>query len=130
MIQTTSPLLSKKLREIGYPQECVLFWYAPEAFPGKATLSHANNFGDMHLCLDPDEYAAPTAEEILEKLPNEVTIKVNDIPYIESLCIKADCNDEFEVSYIGTGKISSFYDRSLVVLLAKMYIYLKEQKLI
>jgi hypothetical protein len=61
MIKTASFKLSKQLREAGFPQRTSFYW--------QGTTQISARLLQFPYPTDDDVYAAPTAEEILERLP-------------------------------------------------------------
>lgn len=68
--QVVSLALAQKLKELGVPQDCIFFWWVNPS--GKAQLTHANEFGALHKAVFDGEYAAFTAAELGEMLPEKV----------------------------------------------------------
>lgn len=66
--------IAKKLREAGYPQEDSLFWW-DEVYDGEGLhlVPVAMTGHDSRICGEGKPIAAPISDEILEKLPKEVS---------------------------------------------------------
>jgi len=120
----TSLHWSKELQKAGWPQESYFSWYNA----GSGTyilgdqvdvLSLAVRVGyQSTTAIQPfDQFAAPTAEEILWRLPLDVVIHRNSEQHF-ILTIKVD------------GRTDAFVDVSLANAAAAMYCYLSNNKLL
>lgn len=69
--QVCSLELAQKLKSLGVKQDCIFFWWVNPS--GKAQLTHANEFGDLHKAVFEGEYAAFTVAELGEMLPASVS---------------------------------------------------------
>lgn len=109
---------SKKLEEAGWPQDQSIFWW-------KYEVTFSGNFWmvGQRPHKDAEKFAAPTAEEILRRLPKEeLTIRHrNSLWMIDFL--RFDENGNKTHSYIFEGD-------TLANAAAACYCYLAEQKLL
>ena len=114
-MKTVSLELSKQLKEAGYPQETEFCYY--------------RNADEYHFLRNPFEgkmrpfpektYASPTADEILEQLPEYVMVhRENSGWYCEFKTVSGRKTD------IG------FFGDTIADAAAKMWLYLKKEKLI
>lgn len=138
-MKTISLDLAKKLKEANFPQNSYFMWnnwhYGELEF-GKG---RENFQGEYRIIATPlyfdseNQFAAPTAEEILDLLPSY--IDQGEITYV--LTIKKYSNED---PYLFLGYVSDrggyldkdvfFNDKSLDNGLAKMWLYLKEKGLL
>ena len=129
--QVTSLELSKRLQELGVKQESIWYW-TPEYMKG---IMDGGYFlatkPSPHLGSDREQYSAYTASELLELLPPLITIKPNKklkLTITKSLLTKGVCVRYREQKK--KGKLINIYDMDLSNSLAKMRIYLIENKLL
>ena len=131
MIQTTSLDLSKRLKELDFPQDTSFYWI--DGISDEATFGLIYRQEDDGINYDLEGngiIASPSAGEILDRLP-----ELLNTPKLGSLTI-SKYKDEYCVWYSGSdresifGPIMDFADESLADAVGKMYIYLKEKKLI
>lgn len=128
---TVSLEWAKRLKEAGWPQEESLSWHwTYRASGGYGGLKHGrfwrNKYlarGEAHKDCYP-AFAAPTAEEILRELPDNM-VEVNDKWYLLNIahryCSLTDEDDEPLVEFSGDTLVDS---------LAAMYCYLANHSLL
>ena len=114
MIKTVSFQRAKQLKEAGFPQRTALFWVGLTAVSAK--LVQYPNLTNV-------TYAAPTAEEIVERVPNKVEID-NTIWEIQ---LEWTLN-EWHVTYGAFGLTTK--SETITDALALMYLALQEQDLL
>jgi len=120
----TSLELSKELRKVGFPQKSQWIWdehyEEPTVFHSNEVLMYQRHMKSV--------YAAPLATELLEVLPNKVWIKKRQYDVRIHILSLGDylivCHHNDFKNY------TEAYDKTLPDALAKMYIYLKKEKLI
>lgn len=130
MIKTTSLELSKQLKEAGFLQDTGWFYIASDTSEGYELYFKCPNneywFNPereavYHLYIS-DIIAAPTAEEILERLP----IQIEKIGFISIL--------KFQTWWVGYGQGSNEYvhkdNEVLAEAAGKMYLYLEKNNLL
>jgi hypothetical protein len=131
--QVTSLELSKRLCELGVKQESLFYhhWYKKnrdyERIEHTIEKEYSESFDDNKWKFEC--YAAFTASELLELLPNEISN--NDIYYTYLMIFKK--NNEYEIRYdsMNIDRISHIkFGRTLPNALAKMLIYFIENKLL
>ncbi len=114
---TTSLELAKELKKAGFPQKSVFLWVKNERVIGEWMISLISK--------GTEEYAAPTAEELLEWLPSGVFIAKGK--KYRTWFDKIDVNPfEWEQSF----EFDPIDNDRLVDGLAKMVIYLAKNKII
>lgn len=130
MLKTVSLETSKLLKEAGYPQQSYFHW------------RKAGNLGwqvEMHLgTMMPGQFAAPTAEEILERLPTEINIpfkngkKRNDNHILTMRKVNYPNLNGYRVRYWypNSREEINFYDKSLAEAVGKLYLYLAKEGLL
>jgi len=109
----TSLELSKKLKKAGYPQEGEFWWIANIKSWDLPELCYK---GYLYQYQDCNKIVAPLASELMERLP------------IFTWICKHDINGEYAIQ--NEIDLHKEYDNNLCNTLAKMYIYLVEQRLL
>lgn len=135
-MKTVSLELAKQLKEEGFPQETEFYWVKPydinndytgdePVIDWKEWLEHVEMEKSI-IC------AAPTAEEILEKLPDGVFVKEADNDCFLEIRKNSKVEYVFEASYMDWKKVIGYreYGITLAEAAGKMWLYLKENKLI
>jgi len=152
-MKTTSFSLSKQLREKGYPQEAAKWWWQ-DNFGLEKNKSRALEDHKPH---NPKNgwiyFASPTADEILEKLPNRIQFKNkvkknpdwsiefipdNELEELKHTGFLTICNPgRWCVNYMSNAcfgvqnMAKVFYDdNNLANAAAKCWLYLKEKGLL
>ena len=122
----TSLEWSKKLKEAGWPQDDYLFiWRGPAPQHGRPDWNLGECF-DTHA--NDGCFAAPTAEEILRKLPKLIVHKE-----IHSRLYITPYENDYEVGYSpqwNEGIKLNRAEESLADAAAAMFVFLAEQKLL
>ena len=115
MIKTATLQTAKLLKESGFKQDTYFVHYL-----NKHEDTAINTVSDRIFYPSEywDEFPSPTTDELLEELP--YAININKGPF------------EYRVSYHIVARVDniSFLDKSLSEALAKMYLWLKKEKLI
>lgn len=127
-MKTVSLEIAKQLKEAGFPQKSDMIWLNID---DEIELLHISKIFKPHLPLHTISYAAPTAEDILDLLPERITHRrcLYMTPTAEELL--PDENNYYvfyeKASTLGeeTGN-PEFGGKTLVEALAKMWIYLNE----
>lgn len=119
-MKTVNLELSKALKEAGYPQETEFCYYR------NAETYHflRNPMGGKMLPMKEKTFASPTADEILDQLPDYNERK-------DHLVLYKDDRPEsvkWELSYDGNNP--TFSDDSLANACARMWLYLKKEGLL
>ena len=126
--------LSRKLKEVGYPQEGE-FWWNPGMTNKKIWYElreDLTSYGSpQKLPKGIIGIVAPLASELMEKLPKDIANKDNDRLVLEIRTYK-NRNDEdiYEPTYYHPHNIITQTDTNFCNALARMYIYLAENKLL
>jgi len=138
MIKTTSLELSKQLKEARFEQETSFWWCSSlrtdgnkEFYVPLSEVHHATEIEDYDYRKD---YAAPTAEEILERLPAHLGKNEDYQPVLNVSCFDEDKGSEihWKVAYVENeeeGSILHIFGNSLAEAAGKMYLSLKKNKL-
>jgi len=112
--------LSEKLKKNGYPQEGE-FWWFYDKFQHKWLLkiypAHARRTGT---------FVAPLASELMERLPPAIYIDTSNFWFY----VHKNHDGSWDALYDAKYKVIRFSDKNLCNALAKMYIYLAENKLL
>ena len=122
---------AEKLKEAGFPQESLFYWCTPEGGQDKDRFIACTEdawFCNQDTCSFNHNYiAAPTASEILEKLPSFIVLDTNKT----WLSCSKNIFNLFEVGYATNGGFINGHmeEKSLVDALARMYCYLVSEKL-
>jgi hypothetical protein len=119
---TTSFELSKELKENGFKQDSICFF---------CDITHSHEKPKMSLCIktpfvsERDKISAPTAEELLEELPEKI---IYSETFKQYWYLKINIHNQygFNVSY---GNYNT-QDKKLCNALAKMWLYLKKNNLL
>lgn len=124
-MKTVNLILSKELKEAGYPQgECYFTWEI--GIDKKKTPFLYENKGHNEAD-DPRYFASPTADEILDRLPKGLGVAKNNVGY--SICLL----DESWRKIIGLSNRELYeyaMDLTAADTLAKMWLYLKKEGLL
>jgi hypothetical protein len=112
---TTSLELSKELKENGFKQDSIFAWY-------KVNGKYHNSYYRHH---EKDDICSPTAEELLEELPEMIE---DDVVYFLTMRKDRVSYRSLNNNILGTGQI--YYESKLCNALAKMWIYLKKNNLL
>lgn len=118
-MNTVSLQLAQELRKAGFPQETE-FWWKVWPISGAAHIE----FGGKEYWKETgwDIWAAPTAEEILERLP--IQLKTKEFLSIQKF-------NTYWVGYgVGTKIYKHFDSESLAEAAGKMYLYLSKEGLL
>lgn len=121
-MKTVNLQLSKQLKEAGFPQESDCKWNLPSEMrlhPNREVMKIA---GELFV-------AAPTAEEVMDLLPQKVVVQEREA-LMEFYKMEKPLN-HYKVCY--AFKVSEpikFIDESLADAAAKMYLYLAENHLL
>ena len=120
--------IAKQLSEAGWEKETE-FWWEEDIRPKRTEIKG--------LCKNEDRiinhinrfyYPAPLATEILEELPNNITEKQ------ETGVLTITKHPHYAIGYFnavsGNSTTKIFFDISLLTVLAKMWLYLKKEKLL
>ncbi len=126
---------AKALKVVGFPQKEPLFWWVESAKPYVALNPQATfNRFESRLGVLGHLFAAPTAEEILTKLPDFVEdgryeLRIEKLfskgKYYWNIGYYGDCGELPDSADVGDG----FPDASLANAAAAMYVYLSENNL-
>ena len=123
--------LSKKLKEVGYPQEGEFWWVKHkklEEWCLSDTPNRENNeFFDSSNFI---RVIAPLASELMERLPLSIGYIPPDIDPGYGLVIQPVADRVYVYYFNGKKEYCRVYDTNLCNALAKMYIYLAENKLL
>lgn len=139
-MKTVSLELAKQLKEAGYPQEGYFFWWVNVTDKSQnPILAHfqGTQSNEDYLNEHEDKYeffAAPTADEILDRLPKKIT--VSEMDYFLDVYHEEDVLDEWVVAYnyirhnLGFKSHHREMEETIADAAAKMWLYLKKEKLI
>ncbi|SRR6266496_1778048 len=124
---------SKLLKEAGFPQENCEFYYFNHfsdefIVRRKENMTHVLTDQFKHLA-----FAAPTAEEVLDELPEIISSEPNELVGTGKTYLTIQKLGYYEVGYTltnGDMLFDSVEDKSLSEALAKMYLYLAEKGLL
>ena len=122
---------AEKLKEAGFPQKDSYFYWSTVNKPNIVLKDKYQHPISQALTINPhwlDEIiAAPTASEILEKLPSFIVLDTNKT----WLSCSKNIFNLFEVGYATNGGFINGHmeEKSLVDALARMYCYLVSEKL-
>lgn len=120
MTITVSLEWAKKLKEAGWPQDSFLYWFHLEGL---------NSLTSEKIEASAIEYiAAPTAEEILRRLPR-VSLSGDECYLQAERIIKETWNVEYEGTD-GISRSEGFADESLANAAAAMWCYLSDNNLL
>lgn len=137
-MKTVNLELSKQLYMARYKQETEYIWLRNVHTDKEAYLTHSDNFkgtfeseyeGGVHY----EEYAAPTADEILELLPVWLVVEVDGTKYnlLLSIMRHIECwSITYGVERLTSHPITGTREDSLADVAAKMYLYLAENQLL
>ena len=124
---TTSLELSKALEKAGFKQESMFQWsFTTVNGSGEWMLQHSESWRGSKATIK--YFSSPTAEEILEELPEKFKHETSDFygdVYLEICLIDGSFIAEYR-NRLFLDPIS-FKDKSLANALAKLFIYLKEE---
>lgn len=128
-MKTVSLETAKQLKEVGFPQETEFYWRVPDD-EEKSTVESREKMKKFYYIFP--TYASPTADEILEELPQ--TIKYNGKTY--HLFISMGLDRQYFVVY--ANELDYEYNapfpikmrHSLAEAVAEIYLYLKKEGLI
>lgn len=134
-MKTTSLQLSKELKANGYPQVAEFYLWTKKGDEERATLSRYTNLSLEYQHPDYQTagliFASPTADEILDKLPEETKDFQNGIKDNLWLEITKECNGEYKIFYKSNYTLGqAFYDIELANVAAKTWLYLKKENLL
>jgi len=117
---------AEKLKEAGYPQKDSVFYWAIGG--DKCENEWSLLYSDDEGWSSTDIIAAPTASEILEKLPSLIVVNTNNA----WLSCNKNIFNLFEVGYATNDGFMDGHieEKSLVDALAKMYCYLVSENII
>lgn len=127
---TTSLEMCKKLKEAGWPQDGTEFFWRTSVGLDAEIIWDKGHVGGWNKYF----YAAPTAEEILRRLPKKI-VQVPKFSYgdpeVLMLTANMTTNDLWYVRYLSS-RIQQYgeADASLANAAAAMYCYLSENKLL
>lgn len=123
MIKTVSLETAKLLKENGFRQDTHFFWANPHNKYSLWTKTDVYSWGYEHTIQDwidesnPVLYAAPTTDELLEKLPPD-------------LMIREAFNLRYEVGHVNINDGKLFGHEYLPEALAQMWLYHKKEGLL
>lgn len=130
-MKTVSLELEKLLKEKGFPQETAFYlinWHQ-DASNEKDELKYGKPDKDLMYFT----YAAPTADEILDLLPDHIK-KDGEFYFIVIIKTPTEYGVRYEnsgkIDYIGTDGGGGILEDSLADAAAKMWLYLKENNLL
>lgn len=123
-MKTVSLELAKQLKEAGYPQIGHFIYRRCRRWDGKKDVDYwvlMEKFEKSRI----DDYLSPTADEILERLPTS-------IEYLGKVCyLHIDAQFErWYVHYADEIHFTGQENENLTNLLARLWLYLKKEKLI
>jgi|SRR5882724_1291020 len=130
-MKTVNRGLSEQLEEAGYPQENTYWFWAVEMDKGRETSRWSLCQYD-HLLPDHPKYASPTADEILDQLPDNI-----DKDQFYNLFIEKIDNEKWGIRYTNSLpsrdeeiSIAKRWGNSLADATAKCWLYLKKEGLL
>jgi hypothetical protein len=131
---TTSLDVSKKLKEAGYKQDSILYWWQNDCDEDHTQLRNRipnNQSLSIHKWF---VYSAPTTDELLEQLPPDVSdrwiLSINAIDYDDYKEYEVGYTKYFEDNGVWAYKDKYFQDKKLPDALAEMWLYLKKEGLL
>lgn len=131
MIKTVSKDLAVQLKEAGFPQKTVFNWYEPKSGPSDilpSELVYGINSYNTEVSTGWNRFAAPTAEEVLELLPEYVLDDQGDRARLR--CGKLNGQYWLEYSCLYNILFKEVMGESLAEAAGEMYLYLKAHDLL
>lgn len=133
-MKTVSLQTAKALKEVGFPQESYFWWVFRNREDGwELEDSKIEDYGFGGMAIEVEQYAAPAAEEILDRLPKE--LKGLNL----ELLIDISWQDKSEMWAVGyfeaPVKAVRVYpyttiEETIAEAAAQMYIFLKRSKIL
>jgi hypothetical protein len=123
--------LAKQLKEVGWGKETEFWWNAHDRIDKESNISYQDNFilenfnKWGNICGGYESIAAPLATEILEELPKNITIQNTRGDYWK-LIYQSPLQVKEGLVHYETKVFEDIFCNAL----AKLYIYLKKEKLI
>lgn len=131
-IKTTTLETSKLIREAGFRQDTE-FYYLPDSPVYRPNTVWFKEQLDFKAMKNREIYAAPTTDELLEELPEIITLKGKGFgSSVETKCVlvMGKVNGEWRISYRNQIAHVNREDESLPEALAAMWLWLKKEGLL